>query len=331
MRQFLPMARVILAVFDGAQGLDILGPAEVFAGVGRYHEISGYDVVLAAVGGGRIRATSGVTISVVDLARLRPGADDTVIVVGGEETALRSAVASKPLVGWLVRAARVVRRIASVCSGAFVLAQAGILDGRRVATHWSACQRLAAFRPQLTVDPNAIFVQEGRVWTSAGVTTGIDMALAMVEEDCGRRVADSIAARLVLYARRPGFQSQFSDVLVAQTEVSDPLAPVVAWTRQNLRGRIDPVRLARRAGMSVRTFHRRCVEQLGTTPAKLVEGLRVEHARTLLATTDLGTKTIAVRCGFGSAPRMARAFERTLGVAPREYRLMSGGASSTAS
>jgi transcriptional regulator GlxA family with amidase domain len=331
MLHFLPMARVILAVFDGAQGLDVLGPAEVFAGVGRYDDVAGHDVVLAAVGGGSIRATSGVTMSVVDLARLRPGRDDTVIVVGGEEGAIRSAVFSKPLVAWLSRAARIVRRIGSVCSGAFVLAHAGILDGRRVATHWSACQQLAAFRPQLTVDPNAIFVQEGRVWTSAGVTTGIDMALAMVEEDCGRKVADAIAARLVLYARRPGFQSQFSDVLVAQTEASDPLAPIVTWARQNLRGRVDPVRLARRAGMSVRTFHRRCVEQLGTTPAKLVEGLRVEQARTLLATTELGTKTIAARCGFGSAPRMARAFERTLGVAPRDYRLVSGVASSRAS
>jgi transcriptional regulator GlxA family with amidase domain len=325
------MGRVVLVAFDGAQGLDILGPAEVFAGVRRYEGVDGYDVVLAAVGGGRVRATSGVVISVVDLRRVRPQPDDTVIVVGGEDRAIRAAVSSKPLVAWLVRAAKIVRRVGSVCSGAFVLAKTGVLDGLRVATHWSACQQLAAFRPQLTVDANAIFVQEGRVWTSAGVTTGIDMALAMVEEDCGRRVADSIAARLVLYARRPGFQSQFSDVLVAQTEGADLLAPVVAWTRQNLRGRVDPVRLARRAGMSVRTFHRRCVEQLGKTPAKLVEGLRVEQARTLLATTELGTKTIAARCGFGSAPRMARAFERTLGVGPREYRLVSGVASSPSS
>jgi transcriptional regulator GlxA family with amidase domain len=318
------MARVLLAAFDGAQGLDVLGPAEVFAGVARYHERPGYEVVVAAVGGGTIRATSGVTMVVSDLARLRPGSEDTVIVVGGEETALRAAVASRPLVAWVTRAARVARRIGSVCSGAFVLAHAGLLDGHRVATHWSACQRLAAFRPQLTVDANAIFVQEGRVWTSAGVTTGIDMALAMVEEDHGRSVADAIAARLVLYARRPGFQSQFSETLVAQTQVSDALAPVVAWARMNLRSPIDPARLARRAGMSIRTFHRRCVERLGTTPAKLIEGLRVEHARTLLTTTALGTKTIAARSGFGSAPRMARAFDRTLGVAPRDYRLVSG-------
>jgi transcriptional regulator GlxA family with amidase domain len=318
------MARVILAAFDGAQGLDVLGPAEVFAGVARHHAPTGYQVVLATVGGGRIRATSGVELVAVDLARVRPRPDDTALVVGGEEAAIRAAVKSTPLVEWIARAARVVRRIGSVCSGAFVLARAGVLDGRRAATHWSACKALAAYYPRVTVDANAIFVQDGRVWTSAGVTAGIDMALAMVEEDHGRRIADDLAARLVLYARRPGFQSQFSETLVAQAEASDPLAPVVAWARANLRGPVDPVRLARRAGMSVRTFHRRCAEQLGTTPAKLIEGLRVEQARTLLATTALGTKTIAVRCGFGSAPRMARAFERTLGVAPRDYRLVSG-------
>jgi transcriptional regulator GlxA family with amidase domain len=216
-----------------------------------------------------------------------------------------------------------VRRLGSVCSGAFVLAASGLLDGKRVATHWSACEELARFRPQLEVDADAIFVQDGSTWTSAGVTTGIDMALAIVEEDHGRRVADAIAARLVLHARRVGFQSQFSEVLVAQTSASDPLGPAVAWLRANLRACIDTARLARKAGMSVRSLHRRCIEELGSTPAKLIERLRVEQARALLVTTSLGTKTIASRCGFGSAPRMARAFERTLGVGPRAYRLVA--------
>jgi transcriptional regulator GlxA family with amidase domain len=211
------MRRVLLVAFDGAQGLDVLGPAEVFASVTRYAP-GGYDVVLAAAGGGRIRATSGVRMIVRDLLRLRPAATHTVLVVGGEDGAIRAAVASRALVAWVARAARIVRRIGSVCSAAFVLAQAGVLDGRRAATHWSACAQLSAFRPQVTVDANAIFVQDGRVWTSAGVTTGIDMALAMVEEDHDWRMADAIAARLVLYTRRPGFQSQFSEALVARHE-----------------------------------------------------------------------------------------------------------------
>jgi transcriptional regulator GlxA family with amidase domain len=162
---FLPMARVVLVAFDGAQGLDILGPAEVFAGVARYHGIDGYDVVVAALGARRIRVTSGLSVHVRDLARVRPQSGDTVLVVGGEEAAIVGAVRSRALVGWITRAARVVRRIGSVCSGTFVLAKAGILDGLRVATHWSSCAELAAFRPQLTVDPQAIFVQQGRVWT----------------------------------------------------------------------------------------------------------------------------------------------------------------------
>src|SRR5262249_29773850 len=154
------------------------------------------------------------------------------------------------------------------------------------------------------VDRESIFVRDGRVWTSAGITAGIDMALAMVEEDHGRRVADRIAAHLVVYARRPGFHSQFSDALVAQTSASDPLGPLVTWLRANLGAPLDAATVARKAGMSVRSLHRRCVEELDITPAKLIERLRVEHARTLLATTQLGIKTIAGRSGFGSAARM---------------------------
>ncbi len=166
---------------------------------------------------------------------------------------------------------------------------------------------------------------EGRVWTSAGVTTGIDMALAMVEEDHGRSVADAVAARLVLYARRPGYQSQFSELLIAQTNSSDGLGAAAAWARTNLRRNIDVPGLARRAAMSVRTLHRRCAEELGTTPAKLIERIRIEQARTLLATTQFAHKSIAAQCGFTTPSRLTRAFERTIGMAPSDYRLMTNG------
>jgi transcriptional regulator GlxA family with amidase domain len=318
--------RVLLIGFDGADGLDLFGPAEVFYGAGRRAGTSLYSVVVAAAGGHAITLSSGVSVGARDLAAIRARPDDTVLVVGGEDRAMDKAAANATLVRWLARAGQVARRVGSVCDGAFIAARAGILDERRVATHWSSCDRLARLHPEIVVDKEAIFVRDGRVWTSAGITTGIDMALAMVEEDHGRRLADSVAAHMVLYARRPGFQSQFSEELVAQASASDPFGPVVAWLRANLRSPLDVGRLARKAGMSVRSLHRHCMHELDTTPAKLVEKLRVERARTMLTTTELGTTAIAARCGFGSAPRMARAFERALGVAPAAYRSMAASA-----
>ena len=278
--------------------------------------------MLAALGGKRVRATSGIELVTRALERITPRRADTVLVVGGEEAAIVAAMRSAPLIKWLQRAASVVRRIGSVCSGAFVLASAGILDGRRAATHWSVCQQLSTFRPEVTVDADAIFVQDGKVWTSAGVTTGIDMALALIEEDCGRKIADSAAARLVVYARRPGFQSQFSEALLTQTGADDALQRALELARKNPARRFDVVELARVAGLSLRTLHRRCVDEMGTTPAKLIERLRTEHARLLITTTRLEAKVVAARSGFENPARMARAFQRTLGLTPRAYRAL---------
>lgn len=316
--QILPM-RVILVGFDGVQGLDAFGPAEVFSAANRSLGRLEYRVVLAAMGGGRIRATSGIEIRARALERIVPHAEDTVLVVGGEGPAIRAALASEPLKRWLTRAAYRVRRIGSVCSGAFLLANAGLLDGRRVATHWLACRELALFRPQLTVDPDAIFVHDGKLWTSAGVTTGIDMSLALVEEDFGRSVADSAAARLVVYARRPGFQAQFSETLIAQNE-ADTLKRGLELIRNRPTAKLSVVELALAVGMSVRSLHRRCLEEFGTTPAKLIERLRIENARLLITTTPLEAKVVAARSGFENPARMARAFQRTLGMSPRAYR-----------
>jgi transcriptional regulator GlxA family with amidase domain len=311
--------RVVMIAFEGAQTLDLTGPAEVFANASRGR--GAYRVEVASTAGGPIRTTSGLVVDTRALAGMQPRRGDVVLVVGGEAGAVARAVRDDALVRWLLRAARVASRIGSICSGAFVLAAAGLLDGRRAATHWSGCDRLARFRPAVRVDRNAIFVEDGRFWTSAGVTTGIDMALAMVERDLGAKLADEVAARLVLYARRPGFQSQFSDALVAQTSSSDPLGPAIAWARAHLK-EADVESLARRAGLSVRTLHRRCRETLGTTPAKLLEKLRVEHARSLVATSTVSQKVLAAQCGFGEPARMKRAFERELGMAPRAYRAL---------
>ena len=314
-----------MIVYDGVQTLDAAGPAEVFAAADRRRQPQPphYELVFASVGGGERTMSSSLVIRTRDLRRVVPRATDTVMVAGADEAEVRAAAANAALRRWLRRAAPVVRRLASVCSGAFVLAAAGLLDGRRAATHWLAAEPLQREHPAVCVDRNAIFVCDGNVWTSAGVTTGIDMALAMVEDDHGRALADALAAYLVLYVRRPGFQSQFSAALVAQTEASDPLGAAIAWARAHL-DEADVERFARRAGMSLRTLHRRCLDRLATTPAKLLDKLRVEHARTLLATSDLAVKALAADCGFGNPARMKRAFERELGMSPRDYRVMHG-------
>jgi transcriptional regulator GlxA family with amidase domain len=213
-----------------------------------------------------------------------------------------------------------------VCSGTFVLGAAGLLRGKRCATHWAACARLAELYPDTQVLKDAIFVNDGTLWTSAGVTTGIDMALAMVEADLGARVANDIAAQAVLYARRPGFQSQFSPALVAQLQASDPLGASITWARSNLE-RLNVETLSRRAGLTVRTLHRRTQALLGVTPAKLIERIRVEHARTLLCSTDLPQKVVASQAGFSGNAQMQRALERNLGVDGRAVRLLFRGPS----
>ncbi|HET7542477.1 MAG TPA: DJ-1/PfpI family protein [Polyangiaceae bacterium] len=322
--------RVVLVGFDGLHGLDLFGPAEVFAAANRCLGRSEYQVLLAASGGGRLRATSGIELRARALERITPRRQDTVLVVGGEQPAIRAALATAQLTRWLQRAARRVRRLGSVCSGAFVLANAGVLDGRRAATHWSVCRELAHYRPQITVDADAIFVQDGNVWTSAGVSTGIDMALALVEQDCGRAVADSAAARLVVYARRPGCQAQFSETLIAQHEASDSLARGLELIRKSPEAKLSVLELAHAVGMSVRSLHRHCQQEFATTPAKLIERLRTENARLLLKTTPLEAKRVAARAGFENSARMARAFQRTLGMSPRAYRALFAARPATA-
>jgi transcriptional regulator GlxA family with amidase domain len=312
-------------VFDDVQTLDAAGPGEVFATASQLLGRRAYRVEPVSTGGGERRTSSSLFhIRTRDIGRVRPHPGDTIVVAGGDEPAIRVAMADQALLRWLASASRVVRRTTSVCSGAFILAAAGILDGKRAATHWAGCKALAASFPRVNVDPNAIFVQDGCIWTSAGVTTGIDMALAIVEEDVGREIADSIAARLVLYFRRPGFQSQFSEALVAQASTGAPLGPAIAWARKNL-AHVDVPALAHQAGLSVRTLHRRCLELLSTTPARLLDKLRVEQARTLLSTSELPAKTLAVQCGFGNPVRMRRAFARELGLDPKEYRALHSG------
>lgn len=318
-----PMARVLIVLFDGVQTLDAAGPAEVFAAA-RSVAAQHYELHYTSLGGGPRTTSSGLVVQTRDLRKIRPLPSDTVIVAGGDEEPLTRAAFDPTLQRWIRRATTLVMRMASVCSGAFILANAGVLDGKLATTHWRACERLSALFPRVRVDPKAIYVRDGKLWTSAGVTTGIDMALGMVEQDLGRSVADQLAADLVLYVRRPGFQAQFSAALVAQAAGSGQLSRALSWLRDHL-DRSSVEQFAKRAGLSERTLHRRCQMELGTTPAKLIARLRIEQARMLLTTTKLPAKVIAAQCGFGSATRMSRMFLRELGLAPREYRLLHAG------
>jgi transcriptional regulator GlxA family with amidase domain len=248
------------------------------------------------------------------------GQYDTLLVAGGSR-GLKAVMAREDVRRWLRRVAPRTRRFGSVCTGAFVLAAAGLLDGRRVATHWASCQRLADKFPALTVDADALYVVDGKVWTSAGVTTGIDMALALVEADLGAATANLIARHFVLYARRPGYQSQFSPLLQAQSEADVPFARLIDWMQAHLDEPFDVPTLAARAGLSERSFYRKFVEATGKTPAHFVEGLRLDAARTLLA-RGLPLKTIAGRVGLRSSARLGQAFERRFGMAPSLFREM---------
>jgi transcriptional regulator GlxA family with amidase domain len=246
------------------------------------------------------------------------GPVDTLLVAGGEGTP--GAATDAELVAHVARLAATARRVTSVCSGAFVLAQAGLLDGRRATTHWSACDLLADLFPTIDVDPDPIFVRDGNVWTSAGVTAGMDLALALVEDDHGRDVALAIARRLVLFLRRPANQSQFSAALGAQLAERNGIRDAQRFVAEHPEADCSVAALSDLAHMSERNFARCFSAEVGTTPARYVERVRLETARRLLEETDHGVEWVATAAGFGTGETMRRAFLRRLRTSPTEYR-----------
>jgi transcriptional regulator GlxA family with amidase domain len=317
--------KVALVGFDGFQILDIAGPLEVFTKAGRHLPQPGpspfrYELIVASPGGGVITSNSGLQI-----AGTRPVGEldddlDTIFIAGGSEAALRNVAANTDLLQWIAARAPRTRRVASVCTGAFLLGGSGLLDGRRATTHWSATTLLASLFPKAEVVPDAIFVGDGHVHTSAGVTAGIDLSLALVEQDCGPAVALSIARELVLYLRRVGGQSQFSAALAAQAKAADGLRELLAWISEHPAEDLSIPHLAGRAGMSERTFARAFSTETGMTPARYVELVRLDRAKLLLETTKWPLARIADRSGLGSAATLARAFRRRLGITPEDYR-----------
>ena len=308
--------RIRILAYEGCQLLDVTGPAAVFGAANESLARPVYDLKIVSPDGGPVTSNSGVAL----VSHKIGGQPDTLLVAGGSK-GLKRAMERTDVRRWLRKVAPSTKRLGSVCTGAFVLAAAGLLDGKRVATHWASCDRLARGFPALTVDPESLYVVDGKVWTSAGVTTGIDMALALVEADLGAAIANLIARHFVLYARRPGFQSQFSPLLGAQAEADTPFADLMEWMQDNLEARLDVPMLARQAGLSERSFYRKFVDATGKTPAHFVETLRLDAARTLLA-KGVPLKTIASKVGLRSSARLGAAFERRFGMAPTLFRQM---------
>lgn len=308
--------KLSILAYDGCQLLDVTGPAAVFGAANQAAEKPVYDLQIVSASGGLVTSNCGVALQSKKIG----GQPDTLLVAGGSH-GLKAAMTDPAVRRWLQRVAPRTRRYGSVCTGAFVLASAGLLDGKRVATHWASCTRLAEKFPALSVDAEALYVVDGKVWTSAGVTTGIDMALAVVEADLGAETANLIARHFVLYARRPGYQSQFSPMLQAQATADAPFAALIDWMQDHLDRDLDVPTLARHAGFSERSFYRKFTEATGKTPAHFVEDLRLDAARTLLS-KGVALKTIAGRIGLKSSARLGQAFERRFGVTPSLFRQM---------
>jgi len=317
----------VVLTFEGVQLLDVAGPVQTFASANEIAKEAGgapYRVVVASREGGPLYSSAGLPLLTQPAAAAtRKAIIDTLIIPGGP--GVHAALKDAWTRAWVRRQLSTARRIASVCTGAFLLAETGILDGQRATTHWKWCDRLQQLYPEVVVDPDPIYLTDGRIWTSAGVTAGIDLSLALIEEDLGRKLAMRVARHLVVFLNRPGGQSQFSAPLEAQAVAADGnapnrFAPLHGWIADNLTGDLRVERLAEQAGMSPRTFARVYTAKMGTTPARMVERIRIEAVRRILEETDMPIKRIASTCGFGHEERLRRAFARQIGTTPAEYR-----------
>jgi transcriptional regulator GlxA family with amidase domain len=314
---------IALLVFDGIQILDATGPASVFSAANDAVGAPFYRVHILSPDGGLIQSNSSITIDSRPISSVTPRSVDTMLISGGTEAKVIEFAAIQSVRRWVLKTSTLARRYGSICTGAFALGEFGLIDAKQVATHWSSCAELSANYPEAKVDANALYVEDGNLWTSAGVTTGIDMSLTMVANDLGHEIADSIAKRLVLYARRPGYQSQFSSVLKAQIDSRTPFSDLISWMKENLSENLDVPTLAARSMMSDRTFYRKFTNAVGETPAFFVETIRLDHAKQLL-TTSLSLKEVATKAGYLNAAQFSKAFDRRYGVSPSLFRVLNG-------
>jgi transcriptional regulator GlxA family with amidase domain len=313
--------RVGFLGFEGLMALDLVGPIDAFTSAfvedadGKL--VNGYEVVIIGLTGRPFTSESGVVFKPHKTIKNAPPLD-TLVIPGGK--GLRVPETQKRVADFVSSRAAKVRRIATVCTGTFGLAATGLLSGRRVTTHWRQAQLLAQCFPELKVDPNALYLKDGKFYTCAGITAGIDLSLALIEEDFGPRVALSVARELVVYLKRPGGQEQFSEPLKFQTHSSDRFADLAAWIQGHLRQDLSAEALAERACLSSRHFARRFKDAFGTTPAIFVEDLRLREARERLTLPDQTIESVADSVGFKSGDAFRRAFERRYGLQPSSYR-----------
>ena len=318
---------IVVLAFERVQLLDVAGPVQAFASANELADNGSrapYRILVVSRGGGAVCTSAGLPLLTRPIAgALGKARIDTLIVPGGP--GVHAALKDTRTVAWVRRQSAAARRVASVCTGAFLLAEAGLLSGRSATTHWRWCARLQQAYPDIQVEHDPIFIRQERIWTSAGVTAGIDLTLALIEDDLGRKLAMQVARNLVVFLNRPGGQSQFSAALEAQAAAADGnapnhFAPLHGWIAENLSGDLRVERLAEQAGMSPRSFARVYAARMGVTPARMVEKIRVEAVRRRLEETDTPIKRIAAECGFGQEERLRRAFARQAGTTPAEYR-----------
>lgn len=311
---------IALLGFDGAAVLDLTGPHEVFSVASyltRDKAVPPYRLMLLSDQAGPFRTASGLSLIADAAWHHFHEKVDTLLVAGGPD--MTPLITNRKFLTWLRTMSRCTRRIGSICTGAFVLARAGLLDNRRATTHWMEVARLAQEYPTVTVEPDAIYVRDGHIFTSAGITAGMDLALALVEEDLGRDIALAVARMLVLFLKRPGGQSQFSTQLQAQATEGQRLTALLTWLADHHHKPITVEDMASQAGMSPRTFARIFVAETGDTPALYLEKLRLEHAVRLLETTSTSLDVTARECGFTGHEQLRRTFQRHKGITPQAY------------